>query len=45
MDSNCQVKICDFGLARRLPDRISQFSLTSVGKKMARDLNFFDDEI
>jgi serine/threonine protein kinase len=45
MDSNCQVKICDFGLARRLPDRISQFSLTSVGKKMARELNFFDDEI
>ena len=22
MDSNCQVKICDFGLARELPNRI-----------------------
>lgn len=22
MDSNCQVKICDFGLARQLPNRI-----------------------
>ena len=44
MDHNCQVKICDFGLARRLPERIKQQSLTSVGQKLSRDLNFFDDE-
>jgi serine/threonine protein kinase len=31
MDSNCQVKICDFGLARTLPEEIADNSIIAIG--------------
>jgi mitogen-activated protein kinase 1/3 len=31
MDSNCQVKICDFGLARTLPEIIADNSIIAIG--------------
>jgi serine/threonine protein kinase len=31
MDSNCQVKICDFGLARTLPEVIADNSIIAIG--------------
>jgi len=31
MDNNCQVKICDFGLARTLPEVIADNSIIAIG--------------
>jgi serine/threonine protein kinase len=35
MDNECQIKICDFGLARTLPSKKINKNVISYGKKLA----------